>query len=139
MSDPTVHHAAVTVSELDRAVEFYTDAFGFDVAAEFAVGGDAFADAVGVPGASGSFVHLDGGDAVVELVEYDPSGEPTAESSLDRPGATHIGIAVDDVDAVYAGLDKTVETLSEPRTTESGTTILFVRDPDGNLVEVLDA
>lgn len=86
MSAPTVHHAAVTVSELDRAVEFYTDTFGFDVAAEFAVGGDAFADAVGVPGASGSFVHLDGGDAVVELVEYDPSGEPTAEASLDRPG-----------------------------------------------------
>ena len=139
MSDLTVHHAGITVSELDRAVEFYTDTFGFAVAAEFSVGGDAFADAVDVAGAAGSFVHLDGGDTIVELVEYDPSGEPTAEPSLDRPGATHLGLAVDDVDAVYAGLDETVETLSEPRTTESGTTIFFLRDPDGNLVEVLDA
>jgi catechol 2,3-dioxygenase-like lactoylglutathione lyase family enzyme len=32
-----------------------------------------------------------------------------------------------------------VETLSEPQTTGTGTTILFLRDPDGNLIEVLDA
>lgn len=32
-----------------------------------------------------------------------------------------------------------VETLSEPRTSSTGTPILFLRDPEGNLVEVLDA
>ena len=139
MSDPTAHHVGVTVSELDRAVAFYTETLGLEVVAEFAVGGEAFADAVDVAGASAAFAHLEGGGVRVELVEYDPAGEPMSNPSLDRPGATHLGLSVDDVEAFHDGLDPAVETLSEPRTTESGTTILFLRDPDGNLVEILDA
>ena len=139
MSDPTAHHVGVTVSELDRAVAFYTDVLGLEVVAEFSVGGEAFADAVDVAGASAAFAHLEAGGVRVELVEYGPAGEPMPERSLDRPGATHLGLAVDDVEAFHDDLDPAVETLSEPRTTESGTTILFLRDPDGNLVEVLDA
>lgn len=139
MTDPTAHHVGVTVSDLDRAVDFYTDTFGLDVVAEFSVKGDAFAEAVAVDGASGSFAHLDAGDAVVELVEYEPQADSTPDPELNRPGAIHLGLAVDDVEAFYAALDDGVETLSPPRTTASGTSICFVRDPEGNLIEVLDA
>ena len=144
MSDPTAHHVGVTVTDLDRAVEFYTTTFDLDVVAEFAVGGDAFAEAVAVEGASAEFVHLDADGAVVELVAYDAAVESDDDSATDdpdlnRPGATHLGLTVDDVEAFYADLADDVETLSPPRTTESGTTVLFVRDPEGNLIEVLDA
>jgi catechol 2,3-dioxygenase-like lactoylglutathione lyase family enzyme len=142
VSDPTPHHVGVTVADLDRAVDFYTETFDLDVAAEFAVGGEAFADAVAVDGAAADFAHLvaEGDDeTIVELVAYDPEGEPTEDPELNRPGAVHLGLSVDDVEEFYRGLDDGVETLSEPRTTESGTTILFVVDPEGNLIEVLDA
>ena len=143
MSDPTPHHVGVTVSDLDRAVDFYTETFDLAVAAEFAVGGEAFADAVAVGDASADFAHLvaegDDDETIVELVAYEPEGEPTEDPELNRPGAIHLGLSVDDVEAFYGELDGDVETLSEPRTTESGTTILFVVDPDGNLIEVLDA
>ena len=139
MSDPTAHHVGITVADLDRAVDFYTETFDLDLRAEFAVGGDAFAEAVAVEGAAAEFAHLDAGDATVELVSYDPAGDATDDPELNRPGATHLGLSVDDVAAFYAALDDDVETLSPPRTTESGTTILFVRDPEGNLIEVLDA
>jgi catechol 2,3-dioxygenase-like lactoylglutathione lyase family enzyme len=139
MSDLTAHHVGVTVSDLDRAVDFYTETFDLDVAAEFAVAGDAFAEAVDVAGAEAEFAHLDSGDAIVELVAYEPQGEPTPDPELNRPGATHLGLSVDDVDGFYTTLDDDVETLSPPRTTASGTTVLFMRDPDGNLIEVLDA
>jgi catechol 2,3-dioxygenase-like lactoylglutathione lyase family enzyme len=141
VSDPTPHHVGVTVSDLDRAVDFYTETFDLDVAAEFAGGGEAFADAVAVADATADFAHLvaDGGETVVELVAYDPAGEQTDDAALNRPGAIHLGLSVDDVEAFYGELDGDVETLSEPRTTESGTTILFVVDPDENLIEVLDA
>ena len=160
-ADPTVHHAGLTVSDLDRAVAFYTETFGLTVVDEFAVGGDAFADAVDVAGASASFAHLaatdspvgdDPSDATaagddataagdgtrIELVEYDPAGDPTGATALNRPGAAHVALAVDDVESFHASLDADVETLSPPRTTESGTTISFVTDPDGHLVEVLE-
>ena len=144
MSDPTAHHVGVTVTDLDRAVEFYTTTFDLDVVAEFAVGGDAFAEAVAVEGASAEFVHLDADGAVVELVAYDAAVESDDDSATDDPelnrsGATHVGLTADDVEAFYADLADDVETLSPPRTTESGTTVLFVRDPEGNLIEVLDA
>ncbi|WP_256403754.1 VOC family protein [Halorubrum salinum] len=138
-SDPTAHHVGVTVSDLDRAVEFYTDTFGLDVVSEFSVGGEAFAEAVDVEGAAASFAHLDADGAIVELVAYDPRGEPEPDPELNRPGAVHLGLSVDDVEGFYADLDDAVETLSPPRTTSSGTTILFVVDPEGNLIEVLDA
>jgi len=94
---------------------------------------------VAVEGAAAEFAHLDAGDATVELVEYDPRSESGADPELNRPGATHLGLSVDSVEQFYADLDEDVETLSPPRTTASGTTICFVRDPEGNLIEVLDA
>lgn len=138
MPEPTAHHVGITVADLDRAVAFYTDTFDLDVLAEFSVGGEAFADAVDVDGATGSFAHLDAGGARIELVAYDPEAAGSDPPELDRPGAVHVGLAVDDLDAFYEGLDDGVVTLSRPRTTESGTRILFVRDPEGNLIEVLE-
>ncbi len=137
MSQPTAHHVGITVSDLDRAVAFYTDTLGLDVRAEFTVGGEAFADAVDVAGATGSFAHLDAGGARIELVEYDPEATAGDPPELNRPGAVHVGLSVDDLDAFHDGLDG-VETLSPPRTTDSGARILFVRDPEGNLIEVLE-
>ncbi|MDS0282609.1 VOC family protein [Haloarcula onubensis] len=136
--DPTAHHFAVTVSDLDRAVAFYRDTLGLDELSRFSVGGEAFATGVGVEGASAEFVHLDAGDARVELVEYAPEGDATAETGLNQPGATHLGLAVDDLDSAYAGLPEECETIAEPQTTESGTRICFLRDPDGTLVELLE-
>ena len=135
---PTAHHYGITVSDLDRAVEFYRDVLGLAVIAEFSVGGDAFATGVDVEGASAEFAHLDAGDARIELVSYDPEGDATDEPSLNDPGAAHVGLEVDDLDAVYRDLPASVRTLSEPQTTESGTRILFVRDPEHNLVELLE-
>ena len=136
--DPTAHHFAVTVSDLDRAVAFYRDTLGLEVLSEFSVGGDAFATGVGIDGASAEFAHIDAGDARIELVEYTPEGDAAAETELNQPGATHLGLEVDDLDAVYEDLPDGVATIAEPQTTESGTRILFVRDPDGTLVELLE-
>ncbi|SFR65639.1 VOC family protein [Halogeometricum limi] len=139
MTDLSVHHVGVTVADLDRAVQFYDETLGLSVLDRFSVSGENFATAVGVAGATGRFAHLDGGDVRVELVEYDPEGEAVGDLMVDRPGATHLGLTVEDVDAFYEGLPSEVETLSEPQTTESGSRILFVRDPEGNLVELLEA
>jgi catechol 2,3-dioxygenase-like lactoylglutathione lyase family enzyme len=138
MTELTAHHVGVTVTDLDRAVAFYRDVFSLDVEARFSVAGEAFETGVGVPDASANFAHLDAGGSRIELVEYEPSGEDRRGGSVDDSGAKHLGLAVEDLDAFYAGLDEAVETISEPQTTESGTTILFLRDPEDNLIEVLE-
>jgi len=139
MATLTAHHVGITVTDLDRAVDFYRETFDLALLDRFTVSGEGFAAGVGVPGATGQFAHLDAGGARVELVEYDPEGESAAADGVNQPGAKHLGLAVDDVDAFYDGLDNAVDTLSEPQTTSSGARILFVRDPEGNLIEVIDA
>lgn len=136
--DGTAHHFGVTVSDLDRAVEFYRDVLDLEVLARFSVGGDAFATGVGIDGASADFAHLDAGDARLELVSYAPEGDARGDAQLNQPGATHIGLSVEDLDAVYAAVSEEVAPVSEPQTTESGTRIMFVRDPEGNLLELLE-
>jgi len=136
--EPTAHHFAVTVADLDRAVAFYRDVLGLEVLTRFSVGGAAFATGVGIDGASADFAHMDAGDARVELVEYSPAGDARDESELNQPGGTHLGLEVDDLHAVYEALPDYVDPIAAPQTTESGTRIMFVRDPDGTLVELLE-
>ena len=135
----SVHHVGTTVADLERAVDFYTETFDLEVLAEFESTGEAFSTGVGVENATGRFAHLDGDDTRVELVEYEPAGGEAAAESLNESGAKHLGFGVDDVEAFYEGLPDDIETLSEPQTTPTGTTICFVEDPEGNLIEVLDA
>jgi len=136
--EPTAHHYAITVSDLDQAVEFYRDVLELPVLSRFSVGGEAFATGVDIDGAEADFVHLDAGNARIELVEYDPEGEPRTAGNLNQPGATHLGLEVDNLDAVADSLPETVETMNPPQTTESGTRIMFLRDPEGTLVELLE-
>ena len=133
------HHVGVTVSDLETTVAFYRDVLGLPVLDRFEVSGEAFETVTGLEGAGGRFVHLDAGDVRLELVEYEPAGETLEDSDLNQPGAAHVGLAVDDLASVYAGLSDDVETLSAPQTTASGTTLCFLRDPEGNLVELLEA
>lgn len=137
MDDLSLHHHGVSVSDLDRAVEFYTDVFGFDVIDRYDLSDDALATAIGRDAASAEFAQLDGGGARVELVEYADADDAPDREGVSDVGAKHLGLHTDDLDAFYDSLPDGVETLSEPQTTGSGTRILFVRDPDCNLVEVL--
>lgn len=138
MASVRAHHFGVTVTDLEQAVEFYRDVLGLEVLDRFTVSGDAFSDAVGIQGATGTFVHLDAGAARIELIEYEPRGADRTGGDVNQPGTKHLGLVTEDVDDLYESLPADVETLSEPRTTESGARILFVRDPEGTLVELLE-
>lgn len=138
MSKCSSHHVGVTVRDLDRAVEFYCDVFDLTVLAEFSVGGEAFETGVDIDAARARFAHLDAGSVRLELVEYDPAGDSSEHPQLNDQGATHLGLEVDDLDRFYTELPADVETLSPPQTTETGTRILFLRDPEDNLIEILE-
>jgi len=138
MADPTAHHVGITVSDLDAATDFYRSVFDPEIIAEFSVDGDAFAPGGDTENARADFVRLDLGSVRLELVAYEPTGDDRSPADLNDAGATHLGVEVDDVEAFYASLPETVETLSPPQTTATWTTICFLRDPDGTLIEVLN-
>ncbi len=120
-------HAGVTVTDLEVAVAWYAESFGFEETrrfekAEFQV--------------KGATLQL--GDDVLELLEpYDPEPDPRAEGALEvllaRVGANHIALNVDDAATAFEKLQadgvSLVTELLEGR-------FFFCRDPFGTLIEV---
>lgn len=138
MPQLSAHHVGLTVSDLETCLAFYRDDLGLSVLEEFSVAGKAFATAVDVPGASADFVHLDADGTVIELVSYEPEGGACTAETVAQRGAKHVGFTTPDLEAFLADLPDAVETLADPQTTATGSTIVFLRDPEGNLIEVLE-
>jgi catechol 2,3-dioxygenase-like lactoylglutathione lyase family enzyme len=135
-----IHHYGVTVSDIDRSLEFYRDVLGFPVVDRLTNAGPEISAAVGVDDVELEVVFLDGGSTLVELLRYErPSGGDANEGVRSNDvGASHVCLRVDNVDAAYESLRETVPFFSEPRTLEGGVKIVYLTDPDGNVLELLE-
>jgi catechol 2,3-dioxygenase-like lactoylglutathione lyase family enzyme len=129
-----VNHVGHCVSDLARAQAFYEDVLGFAEARRLEVPDDAAGPFLRVdPPVGLTAVYLQRGDFVLELLHFDRPGNPPARRGVfNEPGLTHFSVSVDDVAATVA------------RAAELGAEVLvdspmgaIVRDPDGQLVELL--
>jgi catechol 2,3-dioxygenase-like lactoylglutathione lyase family enzyme len=133
-----------TVSDLARATAFYRDALGFCVTGETTLDGDAWSGLMGVAGARGASVTMRLGAQDLELVAFDPRGEPyPPESGSADLWFQHIAIVVSDIGAAYSRLcGYSFTPISErgpqrlPPVSGSVTAYKF-RDPDGHPLELL--
>lgn len=133
------HHYGVTVSDMDEALGFYRDTLGLEETERLSFASEAFSTFAGVEDADVEIRFLDAGGAAVELLEYAaPAGDATEGVSNNDVGAAHVCLAVPDLGAVYEDLADDVEFLSPPQTLSNGATVVYVFDPDGNVVELLE-
>lgn len=107
--------AGIPVSDQDRALAFYTEKLGFEVATDQPMG----------PGQR--WIELRIGRSGTRVVLFTPDGQQ------DRIGSFFNGaFACDDVEATYRQLSaRGVEFVRPPKTEPWGTSAIF-RDPDGN-------
>ena len=138
-----IDHVSVTTADITTSLAFYRDLLGIPVRAVGELSGDEVERITGVGDARLLTADLDlGGGQVLELVEYVGLGEGKA-LPLERAGSGHIGLQVDDIDAIHRRLlDAGVEVRSEPVTlTEAGdwhgVRCMTVLDPDGVAVELV--
>ena len=136
-----VDHFGISVSKLDRAVEFYRDLLHLEVVEEGNFGGVLYEQILGLPGARGRVALLRGHNVQVELFEF--AYPVPMLRSTDRPvcehGITHFGIQVDDVQADYARLKSAGMTFHSPPIEFPGIgRAVYGRDPDGNVIELLE-
>jgi len=133
---PQVHHCGVTVSDLDRSLEFYRGRLGLEVADRFTAGDERFNRIVGTDGRTADIAFLDAGTCQVELLEYDVQGPNHNEDAESNDiGVSHVSLAVEDIDARYDELSGDVGFFSDPQTLDDGSTVVSMTDPDGNIVE----
>ena len=141
----TAHHYGVTVSDIDESIEFYRDVLGLELTDRRTIESGSedsrkFSKFVGVPGdLEITIAFLDAGGADVELLEYQPAGADANEGVANNdPGAAHFCLEVDDVDGAYERIEADVEAVHEPVTLSKGTRVMYLYDPDGNVVELAD-
>ena len=137
-------HISITTGDIARSLAFYRDLLGLPVRSVGELSGDEVERITGVPGARLLSADLDvGRGQVLELLEYVGSEDGVA-LAVERPGAGHIGLTVDDVGRLHRNLvDAGVTVKSAPvKLTEPGdwfgVRCMTVLDPDGVAVELVE-
>lgn len=132
-------HYGLNVSDMDQALAFYRDLLGLEVDRQFPVS-EVQGDIVGVDGVEGEITFLDAGGFAIELIAYDapPNDNVHETASGHDVGVAHLCLEVGDVWARYEALRDDVEFVEEPQTVGNGAQITYLRDPDGNYVELLE-
>jgi catechol 2,3-dioxygenase-like lactoylglutathione lyase family enzyme len=137
MRSPGVHHTGLTVSNLERSIDFY-GLLGYEVAVRIEEKGEEVERGTGVPGAELSVAMLERRGGRLELIQYVAPESASSPPPNNGIGAAHVCIEVEDIDAAVAELGaKGVEFLSEPVYHESGIRWAYCRDPDGITAELL--
>lgn len=139
-----VHHAGVTVTNLDRALAFYRDVLGLEVFVQMERTDPTIGEIVGYPGArlKIAFCGVPGDSARVELLEYvAPTGEPLRPETS-QPGSGHVCFRVDEIDALHRRLvtagfpPRSAAPVTITEGANAGARAFYVRDPDGYTVEL---
>jgi catechol 2,3-dioxygenase-like lactoylglutathione lyase family enzyme len=138
----------MTVSDVDRAVSFYSRVLHFERVSDTEVAGETYEHLEGVFGLRMRVVRMRLGDESIRLTEYlAPKGRPipTDARSNDR-SFQHIAIIVSDMDRAYAWLrqNKVEHASSGPQRlpdwnkNAAGIRAFYFKDPDGHPLEILE-
>jgi catechol 2,3-dioxygenase-like lactoylglutathione lyase family enzyme len=149
-ADPRVRavvSVGMTVSDMERSVDFYSRVLDFEKVSDVETGGDAFERLHGVFAARARVVRMRLGNEELELTEYlAPRGRPApADSRSNDRWFQHVAIIVSDMDRAYAELRRSrvahvspaPQRLPEWNPNAGGIRAFYFRDPDGHPLEVL--
>lgn len=130
-----VNHVGLRVSDPAVSIRFY-EALGFAVALTMDVPDEPTHRLVRVaPPVGAHVVYLTNGSFVLELLAFSHHPAEPADRAMTEMGLTHISIGVDDVTAAKAMVVTHGGVVLDD--TDVGMAVM-VRDPDGQLIELLD-
>jgi catechol 2,3-dioxygenase-like lactoylglutathione lyase family enzyme len=137
----------LTVSDMSRSVEFFSNVLTFEKESDVEIAGDAYEHLEGVFGARARVVRMRLGDERIELTEYlAPRGRAApADSRGNDRWFQHVAIIVSDMDAAYARLREHGVThassgpqrLPDWNPNAGGIQAFYFKDPDGHPLEIL--
>ena len=142
----TVESVGMTVSDVDRAVEFYS-ALTFQKVSDVEVYGPQYEHLEGVFGARMRIAKMKLGAETIDLTEFlTPQGRPIpSDSKSNDLWFQHIAIVVRDMDAAFAKVQAlkarfvstAPQTLPPSIPAAAGIKAFYFRDPDGHNLELI--
>jgi glyoxylase I family protein len=143
----SLHHTGISTSSLKRMLEFYCDVLGFELVMQMEWKartelGDRCDRIVGLTGSAAQVAMVKKNGASIEFFEYSspaPNSLPSTFRACDH-GYTHICLEVEDIDAEYERLRNAGMTFHQApaRDPYHGMKAIYGKDPEGNLVELLE-
>ena len=138
-------HIGITVTDIDKFVDFYGKYFGFELRARGVFPPEFIAGAPTLyrlkEGSYSDFAFLAAPNGVVlELFKFNEL-LPSEELVWNRPGYHHLCVNVENVPDLYAAMSADgVEFFFEPKQMgpNPGAHWVFLKDPDGNMIELQD-
>jgi catechol 2,3-dioxygenase-like lactoylglutathione lyase family enzyme len=137
----------MTVSDMDRSIEFYTSVLSFKKLSDVEAWGDAYERLQGLFGLRMRIVCLQLGEETLELTEYlAPGGRPIPlDSRSNDRWFQHVAIIVTDMDKAYQHLRQHKvkhastgpQTLPEWNKSAGGIQAFYFKDPDAHVLEIL--
>lgn len=138
-----VGHIGITVSDLDRSIEFYT-ALGLECRSRFARDEEYLGVLVGHPGVElhGAILQAPGDGFIVEVLEYVGARRRRIDPDSANPATAHLSLLVADVDALVERVRLVGgRTVSAPVMPTAGVNVggraIYLLDPDGFRVELI--
>jgi catechol 2,3-dioxygenase-like lactoylglutathione lyase family enzyme len=143
----SVDAVGMTVSDMDRSVEFFSKVLSFEKVSDVEVVGSDYERLQGLFGLRIRIVRMRLGDELIELTEYlAPKGRPIpADSRSNDQWFQHIAIVVSDMDKAYQQLraHKVQHTSTGPQRipdwnkAAAGIKAFYFKDPDGHNLELI--
>jgi catechol 2,3-dioxygenase-like lactoylglutathione lyase family enzyme len=142
MSILRLSHVGICVADRDRSIRFYRDALGFEEVSRLRAGGAPTGALLRIEHAEVEAVFLERDGVRIELLHYAKPGHRGAPEPrpMNQLGLTHLSLRVDDLTETLAVLQaKGVRVLDETRIdiAAANTRAVFVTDPDGTLIELV--
>ena len=136
-----IRHIGVVVFDIEKTLGFYRDMLGFSIVRDTEEYGGYIDTLLGEKGASVRTVKLSSGsNTLIELLYFSsPSAEP-GQQKVCTAGFSHIALTVEKIDAAYKKLQqKGIVFISAPQVSpDRRAKVVFCRDPEGNLVELVE-
>jgi lactoylglutathione lyase len=132
-----VNHVGLCVTDLERSRRFYEQVLGFTFARDLQVPDGPAAKLLRVTAPVGlKAVYLELEGFTLELIHFDRDGNhPRRDRHFTEPGLTHLSFSVRDLPYTR---DRVVELGGEVlEDTDMAGAAIMVRDPDGQLLELL--
>ncbi len=135
-----VHHPALAVPDMQKALDFYCDVVGFELCmqADIPSGIAPMNEAFGIDDAGCKVRMMNKGNSCIELFEFNASQAGDPKRPVHREGITHFAMATDDPDADYAKLKSAGVEFNTPLFGASPSRFAYGRDPFGNVIELLE-
>ena len=136
-----LHHASITVGDIDECLELYRDLLGMEVAMDMEFKGEGVEKIMARKGVRFRVLHLKHKDAVLELLQFHEPEKSSGRAPITHPtqvGLTHIAFTVKDIQSLTDTLSaRGYEFLQPPVETPSGRRVNYFRAHDGVLIELM--